>query len=257
MVQSAKHIVILTGAGISAESGIKTFRACDGLWEEHRVEDVATPEGYARDPELVQGFYNSRRHQLQQPHIHPNPAHYALARLERLLPGCVTLVTQNIDNLHESAGSKNLIHMHGELLKARCPGSGQVIEWRGDLHQEELCTCCQFPQPLRPHVVWFGEMPLGLDRIYSVLAQCDLFISIGTSGAVYPAAGFVHEAGLNGAHTIELNLEPSEVGSQFDEKRYGPASLLVPAYVDELLQRCGVHQPAQIEGHNWMEMRGP
>ena len=231
MVQSAKHIVILTGAGISAESGIKTFRACDGLWEEHRVEDVATPEGYARDPELVQRFYNARRHQLQRAEIHPNPAHYALARLERLLPGRVTLVTQNIDNLHESAGSKNLIHMHGELLKARCPGSGQVIEWRGDLHQEELCSCCQFPHPLRPHVVWFGEMPLGLDRIYSALAQCDLFISIGTSGAVYPAAGFVHEAGLNGAHTVELNLEPSEVGSQFDEKRYGPASLLVPAFV--------------------------
>ena len=184
MVQSAKHIVILTGAGISAESGIKTFRACDGLWEEHRVEDVATPEGYARDPALVQGFYNSRRHQLQQPQIHPNPAHYALARLERLLPGTVTLVTQNIDNLHECAGSKNLIHMHGELLKARCPESGQVIEWRGDLHQDQLCSCCQLPQPLRPHVVWFGEMPLGLDRIYSALAQCDLFISIGTSGAV-------------------------------------------------------------------------
>ena len=157
----------------------------------------------------------------------------------------------------ESAGSKNLIHMHGELLKARCPVSGQVIEWRGELHQAELCSCCQLPQPLRPHVVWFGEMPLGLDRIYSALAQCDLFISIGTSGAVYPAAGFVHEAGLNGAHTVELNLEPSEVGSQFDEKRYGPASLLVPAFVDELLQSCGVHQPKQIDGHNWMEMRGP
>ncbi|MEG0008096.1 MAG: NAD-dependent protein deacylase [Aeromonas sp.] len=257
MVQSAKHIVILTGAGISAESGIKTFRASDGLWEEHRVEDVATPEGYARDPVLVQHFYNARRHQLQQSHIHPNPAHYALARLERLLPGRVTLITQNIDNLHSEAGSKNLIPMHGELLKARCPVSGQVIEWHGDLHQDELCSCCQLPQPLRPHVVWFGEMPLGLDRIYSALAQCDLFISIGTSGAVYPAAGFVHEAGLNGAHTIELNLEPSEVGSQFDEKRYGPASVLVPAYVDELLQSLGVHQPKAAPGHNWMEMRGP
>ncbi|MNH10100.1 NAD-dependent protein deacylase [compost metagenome] len=168
----------------------------------------------------------------------------------------MTLVTQNIDNLHAEAGSKNLIHMHGELLKARCPVSGQVIEWRGDLHQDELCSCCQLPQPLRPHVVWFGEMPLGLDRIYSALAQCDLFISIGTSGAVYPAAGFVHEAGLNGAHTIELNLEPSEVGSQFDEKRYGPASVLVPAFVDELLQQLGVHQPKVVSGHNWMEMRG-
>ncbi|MFM4942667.1 Sir2 family NAD+-dependent deacetylase [Aeromonas bivalvium] len=254
-MQAPKQIVILTGAGISAESGIKTFRASDGLWEEHRVEDVATPEGYARDPALVQGFYNARRRQLQQESVHPNPAHYALARLERLYPGQVTLITQNIDDLHERAGSKQLIHMHGELLKARCPVSAQVIEWRGDLSQEALCSCCQFPQPLRPHVVWFGEMPLGLDRIYGALAQCDLFISIGTSGAVYPAAGFIHEAGLNGAHTLELNLEPSEVGSQFDEKRYGPASLLVPAFVDELLQRCGVHQPKSMEGENWMEMR--
>ena len=254
MMQSVKHIVILTGAGISAESGIKTFRASDGLWEEHRVEDVATPEGYARDPELVQGFYNSRRQQLQQPPIQPNPAHVALARLERLLPGCVTLITQNIDDLHERAGSKQLIHMHGELLKARCPVSGQIIEWRGDLHQQELCSCCQFPQPLRPHVVWFGEMPFGLGRIYDALARCDLFIAIGTSGAVYPAAGFVHEAGLNGAHTIELNLAPSEVESQFDEKRYGPASVLVPAFVDELLQRCGVHQPDQAYAHNRMKM---
>ncbi|MCS3459168.1 Sir2 family NAD+-dependent deacetylase [Aeromonas sp. BIGb0445] len=254
-MQAPKHIVVLTGAGISAESGIKTFRASDGLWEEHKVEDVATPEGYHRDPVLVQGFYNARRQQLQQEQIHPNPAHYALARLERLYPEQITLITQNIDNLHERAGSQRLIHMHGELLRARCPVSGQVIEWRGDLHQEELCSCCQFPQPLRPHVVWFGEMPLGLDRIYGALAQCDLFISIGTSGAVYPAAGFVHEAGLNGAHTIELNLEPSELESQFDEKRYGPASLLVPAYVDELLQRCGVHKPKPVSGEDWMEMR--
>lgn len=252
MRQSVKNIVILTGAGISAESGIKTFRACDGLWEEHKVEDVATPEGYDRDPELVLRFYNSRRQQLQQPQVHPNPAHYALARLERLFPGSVTLVTQNIDNLHESAGSKNLIHMHGELLKARCPESGQVIEWRGDLHQDELCSCCQFPQPLRPHVVWFGEMPIGLDRIYSALARCDLFISIGTSGAVYPAAGFVHEAGLNGAHTIELNLEPSEVDSQFDEKHYGLASHLVPAFVDNLLVAHGVQPEPRKPEYDWM-----
>lgn len=240
MERRYQHIVILTGAGISAESGIKTFRAHDGLWEEHRIEDVATPEGYARDPQLVQRFYNERRAQLQQPQVHPNPAHYALARLERLFPGTVTLVTQNIDNLHEAAGSKQLIHMHGELLKARCPHSSQLIEWKGALSEQDLCSCCQFPQPLRPHVVWFGEMPIGLDRIYAALSRCDLFIAIGTSGAVYPAAGFVHEASLSGAHTLELNLEPSEVESQFDEKRYGPASRIVPEFVDELLAELSV-----------------
>ncbi|ENY72242.1 Sir2 family NAD+-dependent deacetylase [Aeromonas diversa] len=252
MERHYQHIVILTGAGISAESGIKTFRASDGLWEEHSVEDVATPEGYARDPALVQRFYNARRAQLQQPSIHPNPAHYALARLERLFPGTVTLVTQNIDNLHESAGSKNLIHMHGELLKARCPQSGQTIEWKGPITESDLCSCCQFPHPLRPHVVWFGEMPIGLDRIYSALARCDLFISIGTSGAVYPAAGFVHEASLSGAHSVELNLEPSEVDSQFDEKHYGLATHLVPAFVDGLLVAHGVQSEPLKPEYDWM-----
>ncbi|MGL5294808.1 MAG: Sir2 family NAD+-dependent deacetylase [Aeromonas sp.] len=235
MAAPYQHIVILTGAGISAESGIKTFRASDGLWEEHRVEDVATPEGYARDPKLVIDFYNARRAQLNSPSVQPNLAHYALARLEQRWPGIVTLVTQNIDDLHERGGSQHLIHMHGELFNVRCPTSGQVIPWRGPLQQDDRCRCCEPAQPLRPDIVWFGEMPIGLDAIYQQLAQCDLFISIGTSGAVYPAAGFVQEARLHGAHTIELNLEPSEVGSQFAEKRYDPASLLVPAYVDELL----------------------
>ncbi|MGY3926588.1 Sir2 family NAD+-dependent deacetylase [Aeromonas simiae] len=257
MAQPYQHIVILTGAGISAESGIRTFRAHDGLWEEHRIEDVATPEGYDRDPALVQRFYNARRAQLQQDVVHPNPAHYALARLERLFPGTLTLITQNIDNLHERAGSRHLIHMHGELLKARCPSSGQVVEWKGALGQDDLCACCQFPQPLRPHVVWFGEMPIGLDRIYSALASCDLFIAIGTSGAVYPAAGFVHEASLAGAHTLELNLEPSEVESQFDEKRYGPASHLVPAFVDELLAGMGMIGPrAMAEPYSGLVGKG-
>jgi NAD-dependent deacetylase len=159
MVQSAKHIVILTGAGISAESGIKTFRACDGLWEEHRVEDVATPEGYARDPELVQRFTTMPAPSVAARRDPPQSGPLCIGPSGAPAAGRVTLVTQNIDNLHESAGSKNLIHMHGELLKARCPGSGQVIEWRGDLHQEELCSCCQFPHPLRPHVVWFGRCP--------------------------------------------------------------------------------------------------
>lgn len=230
------RVVVLTGAGISAESGIRTFRAADGLWEEHRVEDVATPEGFVRDQALVQGFYNARRRQLQQPDIAPNPAHLALARLEEALGDRFVLVTQNIDNLHERAGSRRIIHMHGELLKVRCSWSGQVLEWTGDVAVDDRCHCCQFPAPLRPHVVWFGEMPLGMDEIYSALATADIFIAIGTSGHVYPAAGFVHEARLHGAHTVELNLEPSQVGSEFEEKHYGLASQVVPAFVDKLLQ---------------------
>ncbi|MFW0766524.1 NAD-dependent protein deacylase [Trabulsiella odontotermitis] len=230
------RVVVLTGAGISAESGIRTFRAADGLWEEHRVEDVATPEGFARDPALVQAFYNARRRQLQQPEIAPNAAHIALARLEEALGDRFTLVTQNIDNLHERAGSQRVIHMHGELLKVRCSWSGQVLEWTGDVTADDKCHCCQFPALLRPHVVWFGEMPLGMDEIYSSLATADVFIAIGTSGHVYPAAGFVHEAKLHGAHTVELNLEPSQVGSEFEEKHYGLASQVVPEFVEKLLK---------------------
>ena len=229
------RVVVLTGAGISAESGIRTFRAADGLWEEHRVEDVATPEGFERDPALVQAFYNARRAQLQQPDIKPNAGHIALAELEQALGGNFLLVTQNIDNLHERAGSKNIIHMHGELLKVRCAWSGQVLDWTGDVHPEDRCHCCQFPAPLRPHVVWFGEMPLGMDEIYQAIADADLFIAIGTSGHVYPAAGFVHEARLQGAHTVELNLEPSQVGSEFEEKHYGPASQVVPEFVGKVI----------------------
>ncbi len=230
-----KNIVILTGAGISAESGIRTFRAQDGLWEEHHIEDVATPEGFARNPALVQKFYNERRRQLQSEAIEPNAAHLALARLEAELDGSVTVVTQNIDNLHERAGSQNILHMHGELLKARCGQSKQAIEWKEDINESDLCHCCQMPSPLRPHVVWFGEMPLEMDKIHTALLEADLFISIGTSGAVYPAAGFVHEAAIHGARTIEVNLEPSAVESEFDEKRYGRASVLVPELVNEIL----------------------
>ncbi|MDY0971104.1 Sir2 family NAD+-dependent deacetylase [Siccibacter turicensis] len=235
-VMEKPRVVVLTGAGISAESGIRTFRAADGLWEEHRVEDVATPEGFSHNPQLVQAFYNARRRQLQQAEIVPNAAHFALAQLEAELGDRFLLVTQNIDNLHERAGTKNIIHMHGELLKVRCDWSGQVIEWTGDITPEDKCHCCQFPQPLRPHVVWFGEMPLGMDEIYNAIAMADVFIAIGTSGHVYPAAGFVHEAKLQGAHTVELNLEPSQVNSEFDEKHYGLASSVVPEYVDRVLK---------------------
>ncbi len=232
-----RNIVVLTGAGISAESGIQTFRSQDGLWENHRIEDVATPEGFARNPDLVQNFYNERRRELQNPQIKPNAAHTALGQLEAEFHGKVTIVTQNIDNLHERGGSKNIIHMHGELLKARCVESGQVIECSGDLHTGDLCHCCQIPAQLRPHIVWFGEMPIDMGGIYSALETADLFISIGTSGVVYPAAGFVHDARMHHAHTIEINLEPSAVQSEFAEKRYGKASVEVPKLVAELLKR--------------------
>ncbi|WP_428945869.1 Sir2 family NAD+-dependent deacetylase [Pantoea sp. FN060301] len=242
-IEMARHplprVVVLTGAGISAESGIRTFRAADGLWEEHKVEDVATPEGFARDPEKVQAFYNARRRQLQQPDIQPNAAHLALAELEATLGDHFLLVTQNIDNLHERAGNSNVIHMHGELLKVRCATSGQILHWTEDVKPDDRCHCCQFPSPLRPHVVWFGEMPLQMDEIYEALSGADYFLAIGTSGHVYPAAGFVHEARLQGAHTVELNLEPSQVGSEFEEKVYGPASEVVPAFVASLLEQIG------------------
>lgn len=237
MDQFKPNVVVLTGAGISAESGIRTFRSEDGLWEEHNIEDVATPEGYARNPRLVQQFYNDRRRQLQSPEVQPNPAHLALAELEQVLGDNFLLVTQNIDNLHERAGSQRIIHMHGELLKIRCAMSGQVQSCTGDLSADERCHCCQFPSPLRPHIVWFGEMPFGMDEIYQALNDADIFIAIGTSGHVYPAAGFVHEARLCGAHTVELNLEPSKVQSEFEECHYGPAGQVVPDYVRQLLTR--------------------
>lgn len=231
-----RNIVVLTGAGISAESGIATFRSSDGLWENHKVEDVATPEGYEKNPVLVQNFYNARRRQLQSPEIAPNAAHLALAEFEAKFDGKFTLVTQNIDNLHERAGSQNVLHMHGELLNARCACSEQTQPWHGDLTVRDFCHCCQFPQPLRPDVVWFGEMPLHMNAIYDALQEADLFVAIGTSGVVYPAAGFVHTAHIEGAHTVELNLCPSEVESEFDEKIYGLASDVVVEYFHSLLR---------------------
>ncbi|GKX57896.1 Sir2 family NAD+-dependent deacetylase [Leminorella grimontii] len=226
-------VVVLTGAGISAESGIRTFRASDGLWEEHRIEDVATPEGYEANPELVQAFYNARRRQLLSPNIAPNEAHKALAKLENLLGSKFLLVTQNVDNLHERAGNLRVVHMHGELLKVRCTCSEKVFDWKGDLSVDDRCDCCTPPQPMRPHIVWFGEMPLEMEQISKALAEADYFIAIGTSGHVYPAAGFVRTASLSGAHTVELNLEPSKVGSSFAETHYGLASQTVPEYVQQ------------------------
>ncbi|RDE25112.1 NAD-dependent protein deacylase [Motiliproteus coralliicola] len=228
-------IVVLTGAGVSAESGLKTFRASDGLWEDHRIEDVATPEGFQRDPELVYRFYNMRRRQLMDPSTQPNLAHQALAELEQRFDGEFCLVTQNVDNLHEQAGSRSLIHMHGELTKARCLDSSEVFEHLEDLDGSTRCRCCGELGTLRPDIVWFGEMPMQMDQIYDRLERCDLFISIGTSGTVYPANGFVQVALAAGAHTVELNLEPSRQESAFAEQIYGPAGDVVPAFVRQLL----------------------
>ncbi|WP_269617527.1 Sir2 family NAD+-dependent deacetylase [Zhongshania sp. BJYM1] len=230
-----KRIVVLTGAGISAESGIKTFRAEDGLWEEHRVEDVATPEGFAADPELVQRFYNGRRTQLLSDTVKPNAAHIALAKLEEAYGDRLLIVTQNIDNLHERAGSKNIIHMHGELLKMRCAYTDIIYPIHGDINVDDRCECCGMRGALRPHIVWFGEMPLQMDEIYDALEGCDLFVAIGTSGNVYPAAGFVRQAAMSGAHTMEINLEPSAVQSAFAEHRYGMAGEVVPELLAEML----------------------
>lgn len=229
-------IVVLTGAGISKESGLDTFRDAGGIWSRVRIEDVATPEAFARDPERVHGFYNARRRGLLDLAVQPNAAHHALARLEREWPGGVLLVTQNIDDLHERAGSAPL-HMHGEMLKARCGACAAVTPWRHDLTVGTACPSCRAAGAMRPDVVWFGEMPLGMERIAAALDGCGLFVSVGTSGSVYPAAGFVREARHAGARTIELNLEPSEGIGAFHEARHGPATAIVPGFVAELLGR--------------------
>ncbi len=228
-------IVILTGAGISKESGLDTFRDADGIWAKVSLEEVATPEAFRRDPVKVHGFYNARRRGLLDG-VAPNKAHQALVRLEREWPGEVLLVTQNIDDLHERAGSRNLVHMHGEILKARCLECGAVSPWQGDMGLESRCPSCAAAGGLRVNVVWFGEVPFAMDTIYEALARCGLFLSIGTSGNVYPAAGFVQEARMVGdAHTVELNLEPSDGHSLFAERIYGPATQVVPDYVAKIL----------------------
>lgn len=229
------RVVVLTGAGISAESGVKTFRDNDGLWENHRMEDVATPEAFIRDPDLVYRFYNARRAQLAQPELKPNAAHLALAELEQVIGDNFTLVTQNVDNLHERAGSQRLLHMHGDLLSARCLRTDKVMPIDFAFDGATPCECCSPPSSIRPNIVWFGEMPFYMERIYHELSRADLFISIGTSGTVYPAAGFVEEANSAGAHTVELNLQPSMGQSAFKETHYGPAGELVPRYVTQLV----------------------
>jgi len=233
-----RNLVVLTGAGISAESGVPTFRAADGLWLGHRVEDVATPEAFERDPALVQDFYNKRRRQLAT--VHPNAAHRALADLAARWEGDFLLVTQNVDDLHDRAHEDTppgpgfeLIHMHGELRKARCTASDVVGDCPGDLEPNHVSPHHPAGR-LRPHIVWFGEIPLEMDRIEQALSQCDLFLSIGTSGAVWPAAGFVQQARMAGARTVEVNLEPSLGGYLFDETLRGPAGQVLPPFLADL-----------------------
>lgn len=229
------NIVILTGAGVSAESGLATFRGIDGLWEGHRIEDVASPEGFARDPALVQQFYNLRRAALKT--VQPNAAHVAIARLQReWTHGRVTLITQNVDDLHERGGSPEVLHMHGELLKIRCTRCGAVKDWHEDITPELVCGQCGREGSLRPDIVWFGEMPYHMDEIYDRLSEAALFAAVGTSGKVYPAAGFVREAARWGARTLEFNLEPSDVAEAFAEHRVGPAGVRVSEWVSCLLE---------------------
>ncbi|MBX2804754.1 MAG: NAD-dependent deacylase [Hyphomicrobiales bacterium] len=232
-----QNIVILTGAGLSAESGLSTFRDKDGIWAQYDYRDVATPEGFARNPAKVLKFYNRRRRESSG--VKPNAAHIALARLERDYPGNVLIVTQNIDPLHEMAGSKNFIHMHGEIGRKLCAHCGDRFDWgEEELLVESKCEACAKPGGMRPDVVWFGETPYRMDEIYEAFTRCNLFISIGTSGTVYPAAGFCAAARQVGARTVELNLEPSEGASAFHEARHGRATEIVPAYVEDLIPRA-------------------
>ncbi|UOA32423.1 NAD-dependent protein deacylase [Sulfitobacter sp. DSM 110093] len=226
-------IVILTGAGISAESGLETFRASDGLWAQHRVEDVATPEGFASNPKLVVDFYNARRAQAAE--VSPNPAHEALAKLEAELDGEVVMITQNVDDLHEQGGSQKVMHMHGALKGALCAACDHRWPAPMVMAPGDPCPACNAPAA-RPDIVWFGEMPYEMDALFDHLAEADIFAAIGTSGNVYPAAGFVAEARRAGAHTIEFNLERSAVGNQFEEHRIGAASQTVPEWVAEILK---------------------
>ena len=228
-----RNIVILTGAGVSAESGLATFRGPDGLWEGHRVEDVCTPEAFNRDPALVHSFYDARRAKLGT--VEPNAAHTALARLDAEWTGQLLLVTQNVDDLHERAGSKRLLHMHGQLTKGWCLRCNDRFDWQGPMGEGAECPSCGLRGQVRPDIVWFGEMPYDMERIDDALRACDLFVSVGTSGAVYPAAGFVQTACYCGARTLEINLEPSLGSTLFEESRIGRAGELVPQWVDEVL----------------------
>lgn len=234
-MRAVRSIVVLTGAGVSAESGISTFRDPEGIWSKVDYREVATPQGFAANPARVHEFYNWRRRNVLT--VEPNAAHHALARLEREFSGDFLLVTQNVDSLHERAGSSRLIHMHGQHDQALCTACRQRSAWQEDMSLASICPRCEAAGQVRPDVVWFGETPYQMDRIFAALTACDLFISIGTSGNVYPAAGFVRQAREAGARTVELNLEPSEGAAYFDEAEHGPATKIVPTFIERLLGR--------------------
>ena len=234
MPAARNSLVILTGAGISRESGLATFRDAGGVWSQVRIEDVATPEAFARDPARVHGFYNARRAQLRDASVQPNAAHRALAELDARWPGGLLLVTQNVDNLHDRAGSRRLLHMHGELMKARCLDCRAVLPWEHDISTQTPCPACEARGGMRPDVVWFGEMPMHMEAIGAALDDCTIFVAIGTSGQVYPAAGFVAEV-AGRARTMEVNLEPTAGTALFDEAMHGPATETVPRLVEQLL----------------------
>lgn len=228
------NIVILTGAGISEESGIQTFRGADGLWENHRIEDVAHPQAFAKNPELVHRFYNERRRKLQTPEVQPNPAHIALKELEDNSFAHFLLVTQNVDDLHERAGAEKVVHMHGEIMKARCLSCEKSYEHKEDILLTESCKLCGSKGRLRPDIVWFEEAVMHMKEITEHLRLCDLFICIGTSGQVYPAAGFVDMVPLD-CRTVEINLGPTQISPLFKEHYYGKASVEVPKFITKLL----------------------
>lgn len=235
-------IVILTGAGISKASGLTTFRDKGGIWTRHSVDDLATPQGFARDPDRAHAFYNQRRRLLHSGEIVPNAAHFALAQLEaELAPGTgFLLITQNVDRLHELAGSRALVHMHGELAKIRCESCKNSLYWEGDISTRTPCPACGEPGYLRPDVVWFEEKPMRLDEIYAALRVCTIFAAIGTSGEVFPAAGFVRQARHNGAYAYEINTQRTKGSDRFDEHITGPAVEAVPRWIDLLRQRPGL-----------------
>lgn len=229
-------IVILTGAGISAESGLATFRSSNGLWNNHRVEDIATIEGFERNPALVHDFYNGLKTEIQK--ARPNKAHLAITRLQEKYPGTVSVITQNVDTLHEKAGNRNVYHIHGQINQALCLNCGHILETFGDVDTETLCPHCRITGMMKPNIVFFGENLLCMDKVEELLRRCGLFISIGTSGVVYPAAGFVRTVKYYGAKTCEFTLETTANNYLFDRHIYGKAGETFPPYVEELLSSC-------------------
>ena len=233
-MKNYKNIVILTGAGISAESGLSTFRSQDGLWNNHKVEDVATIEAFRRNPDYVHQFYNDMRPQLYK--AKPNPAHLAITKLQQKCAAKVNVITQNVDTLHEKAGNQNVYHIHGRIDQIVCLNCGHVFNTWNEVSSEDECPQCQVVGMLKPNIVFFGENLLFMDKVDALLKACDLFISVGTSGVVYPAAGFVQIAKLCGADTIEFNMEKTSNNLLFDRHIYGPAGTTLPQFVDELLK---------------------